>query len=90
MTSAEPAVSVQRASLVQRADEPETTVIVLKGGAAYLAREYWAEGGALHCVSPGGDQKLFALEALDLDQTVRVNGEPHVEFVLRSKQPVEQ
>jgi len=86
----EQTTTVQRADFVQRVDEPETTVIVLKGGAAYLAREYWAEGGALHCVSPGGDQKLFALETMDLDQTVRVNGERHVEFVLRSKQPVEQ
>jgi hypothetical protein len=90
MTSAEPAVSVQRASFVERASEPETTVIVLKGGTAYLAREYWVEGGALHCVSPSGDQKLVALETMDLDQTVRVNGERHVEFVLRAKQPVEQ
>ena len=38
----------------------------------------------------GEVEKLFALETMDLDQTVRVNGERHVEFVLRSKQPVEQ
>jgi len=90
MTSSEQPVSMQHASFVRRGDEAETTVIVLKGGAAYLAREYWVEGGALHCVSPGGDQKRFALETMDLDQTVRLNGELHVEFVLRSKQPVEQ
>lgn len=86
----EQAATVQPASFVQRAAEPEPTVIVLKGGAAYLARDYWVEAGALHCVSPDGEQKLVALETMDLYQTVRVNGERHVEFVLRSKQPVEQ
>jgi hypothetical protein len=86
----EQAVTVQPATFVQRAAEPEPTVIVLKGGAAYLARDYWVEAGALHCVSPDGEQKLVALETMDLYQTVRVNGERHVEFVLRSRSPIEQ
>jgi hypothetical protein len=86
----EQAATVQPASFVQRAAESEPTVIVLKGGAAYLARDYWVEAGVLHCVSPDGEQKLAALETMDLYQTVRVNGERHVEFVLRSKDPVEQ
>jgi hypothetical protein len=82
--------TVQPASFVQRTAEPEPTVIVLKGGAAYLARDYWVEAGTLHCVNAEGEQKLVALETMDLYQTVRVNGERHVEFVLRSKEPVEQ
>jgi hypothetical protein len=41
-------------------------------------------------VNAEGEQKLVALETMDLYQTVRVNGERHVEFVLRSKEPVEQ
>lgn len=89
-TLREQGATVQPASFVQRATEPAPTVIVLKGGAAYLARDYWVEAGALHCVSPDGEQKLVALETMDLYQTVRVNGERHVEFVLRSKEPVEQ
>ncbi len=89
-TPREQTATVQPASFVQRAVEPEPTVIVLKGGAAYLARDYWLEAGALHCVSPDGAQKLVALETMDLYQTVRVNGERHVEFVLRSKDPIEQ
>jgi len=67
-----------------------STVIVLKGGAAWLARDYWLAAGQLHCVNSEGEEKLVALEAMDLYQTVRVNRERHVEFVLRSKDPVEQ
>jgi hypothetical protein len=74
----------------QQLKEPVSTVIVLKGGAAWLARNYWVEGGQLHCVSPDGEQKLIALESMDLYQTVRVNRERRVEFVLHSKELVEQ
>jgi hypothetical protein len=74
----------------QQLREPVSTVIVLKGGAAWLARNYWVEAGQLHCVSPDGEQKLVALETMDLYQTVRVNRERRVEFVLHSKDPVEQ
>jgi hypothetical protein len=41
-------------------------------------------------VSPDGEQKLVALETMDLYQTVKVNRERRVEFVLHSKDPVEQ
>jgi hypothetical protein len=74
----------------QQPREPISTVIVLKGGAAWLALNYWVEAGQLHCVSPDGEQKSFALESMDLYQTVRVNRERHVDFVLHSKEPVEQ
>jgi hypothetical protein len=73
--------------------ERQSTVIVLKGGAAWLAQDYWVEAGQLHCLSSDGEQKLVALESMDLYQTVRVNRERHVEFVLRSKDlkgPIEQ
>jgi len=74
----------------QQPREPISTVIVLKGGAAWLARNYWVEAGQLHCVSLDGEQKLVALETMDLYETVRVNRERRVEFGLRSKDPVEQ
>jgi hypothetical protein len=74
----------------QQLREPASTVIVLRGGAAWLARNYWVEAGQLHCVSPDGEQKLVALETMDLYQTVKVNRERRVEFVLHSKDPVEQ
>jgi hypothetical protein len=77
---------------LQPAEHP-ATVIVLKGGSAWLAQDYWVEAGQLHCLSSDGEQKLVALEAMDLYQTVRVNRERQIDFVLRSKDrkdPVEQ
>jgi hypothetical protein len=41
-------------------------------------------------VTPDGEQKLVALEAMDLNQTVGMNRERRVDFVLRSKDPLEQ
>jgi len=76
--------------LTQQPREPISTVIVLKGGAAWLARNYWVQAGQLHCVSPDGEQKVVALETMDLYQTVKVNRERSVDFVLRSTDPVEQ
>lgn len=62
--------------------------IVLHGGAAFLAREYWIQDGQMHCVSEDGVAKAFPLDSLDLYQTVKVNRERNVEFNLRSKNAV--
>jgi hypothetical protein len=85
----QPANFVPRPAEVQPKQQP-TTVIVLKGGSAWIARDYWVEAGQLHCVSLNGEQKVIALEAMDLYQTVGVNRERHVDFALRSKDLVEQ
>ena len=92
---AQQVATLQPANFVQHPAEPQpteqaSTVIVLKGGAAWLARDYWVDAGQLHCVSLNGEHKLVALEAMDLYQTVQVNRERNVDFVLRSKGPVEQ
>jgi len=91
----EQALTLQPASFVQapaqsRPTEQPSTVIVLKDGSAYLAHDYWVEGGQVRCVSQSGEQKLLAMETIDLYETARVNRERHIEFVLRSKDPVEQ
>jgi hypothetical protein len=65
--------------------EGRSTLVVLKGGSAFLAREYWVQGGHLQCVSEDGERKAFALENVDLFQTARLNRERNVEFVLRTK-----
>ena len=65
-----------------------TTMVILKGGAAFLSREYWVQGGQLECVSESGEHKTFPLENVDLYQTVRLNRERNVEFVLHSKSGV--
>ena len=85
----QPANFVQHTAELQPRQQP-TAVIVLKGGGAWIARDYWVEGGQLHCVTPDGEQKLVALEAMDLNQTVGMNRERRVDFVLRSKDPLEQ
>jgi len=66
------------------------TLIALKEGTAFLAQQYWIQGGQIHCVSTNGEEKLLALDQLDLDQTVRLNQERNVAFVLQSREPVEQ
>ena len=74
----------------QQASEPALTVLALVGGEAYLAREYWVEGGAVRCVLVGGEEKSFPLEEMDLYQTANLNRQRNVKFVLRSKGIVEQ
>lgn len=68
--------------------DPRSTLVILKGGAAFLSREYWVEGGQLRCTSEAGERKTFALDSVDLFQTVRVNRERNVEFVLHSRSGV--
>ena len=68
-----------------------STLVALKGGSAFLAREYWVQGGQLQCISEDGQRRAFPLESVDVFHTVQVNRERNVEFVLRSKDgPVEQ
>lgn len=64
------------------------TVVVLKGGSAFLSRDYWVQDGQIECVSADGQQRAFPLEAIDLDQTIHVNRERHVDFVLHGKSGV--
>jgi hypothetical protein len=66
------------------------TVIALRQGAAFLAQKYWIQSGQLHCVSSNGEEKLLPLDQIDLDQTVRLNQERNVAFVLKSREVAEQ
>lgn len=65
-----------------------SALVVLHGGAAFLAREYWIQGGQMHCVSEDGETKAFPVENVDLYQTVKINRERNVEFSLRTKDAV--
>jgi len=66
------------------------TVIALREGTAFLAQQYWIQNGQLHCVSAAGEEKLLPLDQLDLGQTVRLNQERNVAFVLKSREVAEQ
>lgn len=72
---------------VDFADRPslQPTLLMLKGGSGYFASDYWLEGTRLHFLTPDGENKLLPLARLDLEETVRLNRERNVEFVLRSQ-----
>ena len=62
----------------------QSTLLILKGGGGYLARDYWVESGAFHVFTPDGEHKMFPMSRLDLEETVRINRERNVTFVLRT------
>lgn len=64
---------------------PVITIIVLKDGTACVAHNYWTDAWGLHCVNDKHEERLVDLRRIDLLQTVRLNAERHIEFVLRSK-----
>jgi hypothetical protein len=67
-----------------------TTVIALNDGSAFLAREYWVQDGQIYCVSSDAQQRTFPLEKIDLNQTVRLNHERNVNFVLQARDAAPQ
>jgi len=66
-------------------DNGEVTVIALQAGGALLARRYWLQGSSIHCVSAAGAEQDVPLGMIDLAETVKLNQERNVEFVLDSK-----
>jgi len=86
----QPTAKVPAQTAAADTTERPLTLIALKGGAAFLARQYWVQNGQMHCVSADGDQRVFPLEKMDLYETVRVNRERNLDFVLQSKDAVEQ
>jgi hypothetical protein len=63
-------------------DNGEVTVIALQAGGALLARRYWLQGTSIHCVSAAGAEQDVPLGMVDLAQTVKLNQERNVDFVL--------
>jgi hypothetical protein len=70
--------------------EPSLTVLALVGGEAFLAREYWVQGGDVHCVSAEGEHRIFPLEQMDLYQTASLNRQRNTKFVLQTRDTIEQ
>jgi hypothetical protein len=66
------------------------TIIALQAGTAALAREYWLDGDKVAWVSSSGERQDLPLNAIDLAQTVKVNHERNVEFVLHARHALEQ
>ena len=66
-----------------RASRP--TLLMLKDGRAYVATNYWIEGGQLVSVLADGTQQVITLDELDFQMTAKLNRERGVTFALRSK-----
>ncbi len=67
------------------ARDAQVTLIALQNGGALLARRYWLSGTNIHCVSALGTEQDVPLGMIDLAQTVKLNQERNVEFVLDSR-----
>ena len=87
--SVQPAASTLTSRVSYVPAQP-VTIIALQAGSAVLARDYWVEGGNIHCVAENGAEQQVPLSAVDLAQTVKVNQERNVDFALRSRGAVEQ
>jgi hypothetical protein len=84
------AETVERAAYTARKQEPassKVTIIALKDGSAFLAADYWVKGGVMHFISSSGEDRLLPLGRIDLAETVQVNQERKVNFVLQSPNP---
>lgn len=64
------------------AEAAPSTLIVLRGGSAFVAEYYFVQRGQMYCISKDGQVGVFPVENLDLEQTVLLNRERNVDFVL--------
>jgi len=64
---------------------PQLTWLILKDGTSYLVKDYWFQSGRLECITLDGEHKLLPIARLDLDETIRLNQERHVAFVIREE-----
>jgi hypothetical protein len=67
--------------------EPPVTLLQLRDGSMYGLVDYWVEDGQLHYKTSYGVQNSIELDRIDLEQTVRLNADRGVQFVLRPKHP---
>jgi len=75
--------TILRGDFNENSPEPRT-LLILKGGGGYLARDYWVQAEVFHVLTTDGEHKMFPVSRLDLEETVRINRERNVEFVLRT------
>ena len=78
--------AIQRVSYgAKPSSNGQVTVIALQAGGALLASRYWLHGTSIHCVSAAGAEQDVPLSMVDLAQTVKLNQERNVDFVLASR-----
>jgi hypothetical protein len=82
----EPTETVKSGYFSAGLSAPQLTWLVLKDGTSYLVRDYWFQLGKLQCITLDGERKLLPLARLDLDETIRINHERNVAFVVRGQE----
>jgi hypothetical protein len=67
--------------------ERPVTLLQLRDGWMYGLVDYWVEDGQLHYKTTYGGQNSVELDRIDLEETVQLNADRGVQFVLRPKTP---
>jgi hypothetical protein len=83
-----PAIHLQRRPpRLEEADavSHRPTMLMLHSGVGYLVSDYWLEGGHFHYITTTGATGVLSPASLDLDNTVKLNRERGVDFVIRSE-----
>src|SRR5579864_865928 len=83
--SSAPIQRVKYGARASASSNAQVTVIALQAGGALLASRYWLQGTSIHCVSAAGAEQDVPLSMVDLAQTVKLNQERNVDFVLASR-----
>jgi len=73
-----------------RQAKPPLTVIALRCGDALLVHQYWLEGGKFRYISMDNESRTLTLSRIDLTETVLINQQRKVEFVLQGRNDIEQ
>ena len=75
------------ASVNKAKSERPITLLQLRDGSMYGLVAYWVEDGQLHYTTTYGGQNSLELDRIDLDQTVWLNAERGIQFVLHPNTP---
>ena len=65
--------------------EPPMTLLQLRDGSMYGLTEYWVEGDKLHYFTTYGGENSVPIQRIDFEETIRLNADRGVDFVLRPK-----
>jgi len=81
-------VSVPRPPMISRTpvdDDRISTVIVMKDHTAYIARQYWLDNEQVMGIAEDGTTKSIPIAEMDFTETIRLNRERNVPFVLMAR-----
>jgi hypothetical protein len=80
--------ATNKAAPVNKAkSEQPVTLLQLRDGSMYGLVAYWVEDGQLHYTTTYGGQNSLELDRIDLEQTLQLNAERGIRFVLHRNTP---